>query len=163
MRIDCSSSTSRMRVGRSAIGLRTRLSDRAAAARCANRRATTRLPAVLDLRLYRVTLLPFALGLIIVAFSLHAGPSALRSSLPRRFDAAAAQTLAALAAPGEPGSAADDGARAAALTRRRGGLGGRRLPDVRIVAQVRRDDRGRRADDRVGDRDPRRHRAGRSR
>ena len=37
---------------------------------------------MLDLRLYRVTLLPFAVGLIIVAFSLHTTPSALSAPQP---------------------------------------------------------------------------------
>lgn len=72
---------------------------------------------VLDLRLYRLTLLPFAVGLVIVAFSLHAGPAPLSGTLPTQgFDApAAARELSALVAPGAPGSSAD-GALAQQLT-----------------------------------------------
>src|SRR5581483_10784508 len=67
-------------------------------------------------RLYRLTLLPFAIGLIIAAFSLHAAPSALPATVPpQTFDAAqASAALPGLAAAGRvPGSAAD-----AALARR---------------------------------------------
>ena len=65
---------------------------------------------MLDLRLYRLTLLPFAVGLVIVAFSLHAGPTALSGTLPTQgFDATvAAQAASGLVAAGEPGSPSDD-------------------------------------------------------
>ena len=66
---------------------------------------------MLDLRLYRVTLLPFAIGLIVVAFSLHPRPSALPTPLPpQTFDAlGAAKAVPALAKAGsDPGSTADD-------------------------------------------------------
>ena len=65
---------------------------------------------MLDLRLYRLTLLPFAIGLVIVAFSLHAGPAPLSGTLPTQgFDApAAAHVLSRLAAAGPPGSPTDD-------------------------------------------------------
>jgi hypothetical protein len=64
---------------------------------------------VLDLRLYRLTLLPFAIGMVIVAFSLHAAPGALSGSLPTQgFDGAlAAQALGGLTGAGAPGSAGD--------------------------------------------------------
>ena len=65
---------------------------------------------MLDLRLYRLTLLPFAVGLVIVAFSLHSGPAPLSGTLPiQGFDATtAARALSGLAAAGEPGSSKDD-------------------------------------------------------
>jgi hypothetical protein len=68
---------------------------------------------VLDLRLYRITLLPFAALLIIAAFSLHT-PSAAPASLPaaQTFDTAqAAAEMEALAGSypdRTPGSAGDD-------------------------------------------------------
>ncbi len=70
----------------------------------------TTLGTVLDLRLYRLTLLPLAVGLVIVAFSLHSGPVALSGTLATQgFDAtAAAKTLSGLAAAGEPGSSTDN-------------------------------------------------------
>ncbi len=76
---------------------------------------------MLDLRLYRVTLLPFAVLLIVAAFSLHAPPPAPSSAPPTQsFDgASAAATMASLAAaypdraPGSPG----DDALAADLAR----------------------------------------------
>src|SRR5579862_7897849 len=101
--MDCSSSASRIRVGRSAIGLLCgRLADRAPA-------PPTTLGTMLDLRLYRLTLLPLAVGLMIVAFSLHAGPAPLSGTLATQgFDApAAAKTLDGLVAAGEPGSSPD--------------------------------------------------------
>jgi hypothetical protein len=65
---------------------------------------------VLDLRLYRLTLLPFAVGLVIVAFSLHSGPSPLSGTLPTQgYDATVAtQALSSLVAAGGPGSSRDD-------------------------------------------------------
>ncbi len=64
---------------------------------------------MLDLRLYRLTLLPFAVGLAIVAFSLHAGPTPLAGTLPTQgFDASvAARAMSGLIAAGQPGSASD--------------------------------------------------------
>ena len=64
---------------------------------------------MLDLRLYRLTLLPLAVGLVIVAFSLHSGPVPLSGTLATQgFDATdAAQALSDMAAGGEPGSSAD--------------------------------------------------------
>jgi len=64
---------------------------------------------VLDLRLYRLTLLPLAVGLVIVAFSLHSGPGPLSGTLATQgFDATdAAQALGDMAAAGEPGSRGD--------------------------------------------------------
>jgi hypothetical protein len=71
------------------------------------------LGVVLDLRLYRVTLLPFAVVLIIAAFSLHPRPAVLSSTVPQQtFDgSAAAQTMDGLADSYPdltPGSAGDD-------------------------------------------------------
>jgi len=71
------------------------------------------LGAVLDLRLYRVTLLPFAVVLIVAAFSLHPRPAALSSTVPQQtFDgsvaAAKMRTLADLYPDLTPGSAGDD-------------------------------------------------------
>jgi hypothetical protein len=76
---------------------------------------------VLDLRLYRLTLLPFAALLIVAAFSLHARPGTPATAPPAQtFDATtAASTMAALAASypdRSPGSAGDD-ALAAELAR----------------------------------------------
>ena len=76
---------------------------------------------VLDLRLYRLTLLPFAAMLIVAAFSLHARPGTPATAPPAQtFDATnAATTMAALAAAypdRSPGSAGDD-ALAAELAR----------------------------------------------
>jgi hypothetical protein len=76
---------------------------------------------VLDLRLYRLTLLPFAVLLIVAAFSLHARPGTPATAPPAQtFDATtAASTMAALAASypdRSPGSAGDD-ALAAELAR----------------------------------------------
>jgi hypothetical protein len=91
---------------------------------------------VLDLRLYRVTLLPFAIGLLVVAFSLHPGPTALSSSQPApRFDAQQAYgVMIALGSAGgdpAPGSAADDAlARAIAVDY---GLRADNFQSVRIV------------------------------
>src|ERR1700681_2742218 len=112
-----------MRVGRSAIGLCgtgsqiarpvRSLPERLARLGGGARRGRLRCGSVLDLRLYRVTLLPFAVGLIVVAFSLHTGPAALPGSLPgAAFDAQAAQAaitrIAPLGSDPPPGSAADD-------------------------------------------------------
>jgi hypothetical protein len=68
---------------------------------------------VLDLRLYRVTLLPFAVVLIIAAFSLHPRPAALSSTVPQQtFDGGVAaekmRTLADSYPDLTPGSAGDD-------------------------------------------------------
>ncbi len=68
---------------------------------------------MLDLRLYRVTLLPFAVVLIIAAFSLHPRPAAVSSAVPQQtFDGGAAATtmhrLARLYPDLTPGSAGDD-------------------------------------------------------
>jgi len=76
---------------------------------------------VLDLRLYRLTLLPFAVLLIVAAFSLHAPPPTPATAPPAQtFDpTAAASTMAALAASypdRSPGSAGDN-ALAAELAR----------------------------------------------
>jgi hypothetical protein len=66
-----------------------------------------------DLRLYRVTLLPFVIGVVIVAFSLHTGPTALTGSQPGATFAGseAHATMTALASAGgdpAPGSPRDD-------------------------------------------------------
>ena len=76
---------------------------------------------VLDLRLYRVTLLPFAVLLIIAAFSLHAPPATPATAPPAQtFDATSAASamngLAAAYPDRAPGSAGDD-ALAAELAR----------------------------------------------
>ncbi len=76
---------------------------------------------VLDLRLYRVTLLPFAVLLIVAAFSLHAPPGTPATAPPAQtFDATTAASvmsrLAAAYPDRSPGSAGDD-ALAAALAR----------------------------------------------
>ena len=76
---------------------------------------------MLDLRLYRVTLLPFAIVLIVAAFSLHPRPTALANTLPQQtFDGAqVARTMRQLAAnypDRTPGSAADDALAAALAT-----------------------------------------------
>jgi hypothetical protein len=68
---------------------------------------------LLDLRLYRLTLLPFLIGLIVVAFSLHAAPAPLAGAQPpQTFDPAGAQTalseLQAFGAPVNAGSPVDD-------------------------------------------------------
>ncbi|MGH2849152.1 MAG: hypothetical protein ACRDLP_00885, partial [Solirubrobacteraceae bacterium] len=68
---------------------------------------------MLDLRLYRLTLLPFLIGLIVVAFSLHATPAPLASAQPpQTFDPGGAQgalsELSAFGAPVTAGSAVDD-------------------------------------------------------
>jgi hypothetical protein len=68
---------------------------------------------VLDLRLYRVTLLPFAVLLVLVAFSLHARAAAPANTPPAQtFDASqVASTIDRLAASypdRSPGSAGDD-------------------------------------------------------
>src|ERR1700681_2034799 len=110
-----------MRVGRSAIGLCgtgsqiarpvRSLPERLARLGGGARRGRLRCGSVLDLRLYRVTLLPFAIGLIVVAFSLHPGPVAPATPVPpQTFDAGqAALAAAGLARAGsDPGSAADD-------------------------------------------------------
>ena len=66
---------------------------------------------VLDLRLYRVTLLPFAVLLIVAAFSLHAPPGTPATAPPAQtFDAttaasvmsSACRRLSATARPGRP-------------------------------------------------------------
>jgi hypothetical protein len=95
---------------------------------------------VLDLRLYRVTLLPFAIGLIVVAFSLHAAPAALTSSpTAAGFQGARAQAaLTALAriAGGDPapGSPADDAlAQRIASSPFPRGLADAYFGDVRVV------------------------------
>ena len=122
---------------------------------------------MLDLRLYRVTLLPFAVALIVVAFSLHTGPSALSSSQPvAHFDAQQAyDVMIALASAGgdpAPGSAADDAlAQAIADTPLPPGSPDE-LPERADRARTCADD-GRRAHDRDRDRDPRRHAARASR
>ena len=71
------------------------------------------LGAVLDLRLYRVTLLPFAVVLIVAAFSLHPRPAALSGTVPQQtFDGGVAagkmRTLAYFYPDLTPGSAGDD-------------------------------------------------------
>jgi hypothetical protein len=76
---------------------------------------------VLDLRLYRLTLLPFAVLLIVAAFSLHAAPGVPATAPPAQtFDvttaASAMQALAASYPDRSPGSAGDD-ALAAELAR----------------------------------------------
>ena len=76
---------------------------------------------VLDLRLYRLTLLPFAVLLIVAAFSLHAAPGVPATAPPAQtFDATTAasamQALAASYPDRSPGSAGDD-ALAAELAR----------------------------------------------
>jgi hypothetical protein len=68
---------------------------------------------LLDLRLYRLTLLPFLIGLVVVAFSLHAAPAPLASAQPAQtFDPGGAQSalseLSAFGAPVSAGSAVDD-------------------------------------------------------
>ena len=76
---------------------------------------------MLDLRLYRVTLLPFAILLIVAAFSLHPRPAALAST-PAAQTFSAADTLSrmrrlAAAYPDlAPGSAGDDALAAALAT-----------------------------------------------
>src|SRR5579862_2670977 len=94
---------------------------------------------VLDLRLYRVTLLPFLLGLIVVAFSLHPGPAPLPVSQPAQtLDAAGAYGAApALRADGaSPGSAADDAlaGRIASTAPPSGFVGSGFSRDVRLVS-----------------------------
>jgi hypothetical protein len=79
---------------------------------------------VLDLRLYRLTLLPFAVLLIIAAFSLHAAPGSPSPAPPAQtFDATTAasamQALTASYPDRSPGSASDD-ALAAELARQGG-------------------------------------------
>jgi hypothetical protein len=76
---------------------------------------------VLDLRLYRLTLLPFAVLLIVAAFSLHAAPGVPATAPPAQtFDvttaASAMQALAASYPDRSPGTAGDD-ALAAELAR----------------------------------------------
>ena len=76
---------------------------------------------MLDLRLYRVTLLPFAIVVIVAAFSLHPRPTPLAATLPQQtFDPArVAQTIAAFAAKypdRTPGSPSDDALAAAIAT-----------------------------------------------
>src|SRR5579871_4407475 len=137
-----------MRVGRSAIGLCATGSQIAAAARRVPRAAPAPgglaprpLPcgAVLDLRLYRVTLLPFAVGLIVVAFSLHAGPAALSGSQPGAiFNAHRAYgAMIALGSTGgdpAPGSATDDAiARAIAAHQPPNGFAHANFQSIRIV------------------------------
>lgn len=85
---------------------------------------------MLDLRLYRITLLPFAAVLIVVAFSLHPRPAALPTTpAAQTFDAATASAemvkLAASYPERSPGSASDNAlARALATTPSPGGLAG---------------------------------------
>ena len=68
------------------------------------------LDAVLDLRLYRVTLLPFAV-LMVSAFSLHSAAVPASAPAAETFDAAAAstelQSLAAAYPDRTPGSSGD--------------------------------------------------------
>ena len=115
---------------------------------------------MLDLRLYRVTLLPFAIGLIVVAFSLHAAPdgAARARSRPPRFDAeqaygvmiALARRPAATRRPARPPTTRSRSAIATAAT----ACADANFQSVRVVRNARADD-GRRAHDRDGDRDPR--------
>jgi hypothetical protein len=94
---------------------------------------------VLDLRLYRVTLLPFVVGIVIVAFSLHTGPSALSGSQPGASFAGsqAYATMTALASAGgnpAPGSPQDDAlARSIATQSAPYGLAHAGFQSVRIV------------------------------
>jgi len=93
---------------------------------------------VLDLRLYRVTLLPFAILAAIAAFSLHARPGALASTpLAQAFSGSeAVDTAATLAedfpstAPGSPG----DDALADAVARRLAPCAPGRGCSVRVVS-----------------------------
>ncbi len=95
---------------------------------------------MLDLRLYRVTLLPFVLLLIVAAFSLHARPAPLAAAPPpQTFDTAtAAATMNSLAAAyrqRSPGSAADDAlAEHLAGTAAPNGLAGAGFTSVRVVS-----------------------------
>jgi len=110
---------------------------------------------VLDLRLYRVTLLPFAIGLIVVAFSLHAGPSALAGSQPAAsFNAHSAyDAMIALGSTGgdpAPGSATDDAlARAIAASPPPNGFAHANFQSVRVVRTTARTTAGTRAIDTV--------------
>jgi hypothetical protein len=93
---------------------------------------------VLDLRLYRVTLLPFAILAAIAAFSLHARPAALASSpLAQAFSGASAVNTAAMLAEDFPstaaGSAGDD-ALADAVARRLAPCAAGRGCSVRVVS-----------------------------
>jgi len=95
---------------------------------------------VLDLRLYRITLLPFAALLVIAAFSLHAPPATPSGAPPAQtFDASAtASTMASLAASypdRAPGSAGDDALAAhLARTPAPGGFADAGFTSVRIVS-----------------------------
>jgi hypothetical protein len=95
---------------------------------------------VLDLRLYRITLLPFAALLIIAAFSLHAPPGA-PAGVPaaQTFDTAQAAaemaTLAAAYPERAPGSGGDDAlAEHLALTPSPGGFADAGFTGVRVVS-----------------------------
>jgi hypothetical protein len=95
---------------------------------------------VLALRLYRVTLLPFAALLIVAAFSLHPRPASLANTTPpQTFNASqAARTMNALAAAypeRSPGSAGDDALAAdLAKTPAPYGLADAGFTSVRIVS-----------------------------
>jgi hypothetical protein len=94
---------------------------------------------VLDLRLYRVTLLPFAIVLIVAAFSLHPRPTALANTLPQQtFDGAGlAQKMTQLAAlypDRTPGSAADNALAAALATKSPpNGFASKAFPGLSVV------------------------------
>jgi hypothetical protein len=94
---------------------------------------------VLDLRLYRVTLLPFVIGVVIVAFSLHTGPTALSGSQPgARFDGQQANAVMTTLASGggdpAPGSPRDDAlARQIASQQSPYGVARANFQSVRIV------------------------------
>ena len=157
-------------MGRSAIGLRAQVVKFAHAACVSWRNRSTRerlvCRLVLDLRLYRVTLLPFALGLIIVAFSLHAVPVARCRARSPRFDAAArsrrcSQRPAAIPRPARrPTTALAQQIAYAPASATLAGLADADF-QVRLVRERVTTAAGTRTID-VGDREPRRHRAGRS-